>query len=72
MATQLTLDIGEYQVRLPRPGEPASSRRARPRRRTSSARSRRTKDEPEWMLDFRLQALEIFRKKPDADAGAAT
>ena len=24
----------------------------------------KTKNEPQWMLDFRLKALDIFRKKP--------
>ncbi len=30
----------------------------------------RQKNEPKWMLDFRLKALEIFRKKPMPDWGA--
>ncbi len=30
------------------------------------------KGEPEWMLEFRLKALEHFVQRPDADSGAAT
>ena len=30
----------------------------------------RMKDEPQWMLDFRLRSLEIFMKKPMPNWGA--
>ena len=49
-------------------------RRRRPRAagcpRTSSATSRRSKNEPEWMLDLRLKGLRLFDKKPMPTWGA--
>ena len=51
---------------IPRPATPTRRRRASPRdRRTISE----YKDEPQWMRDFRLKALEHFEQPPDPEMG---